>query len=138
MEHRTRGGSVKYLLDTNAWLNFHEAPERLSKHSQNALHNETSFAISPISILEIAQKISTGRLTISLALDTWVDLALSQGAVLSPISPAIAIGAYQLPDFHGDPADRLIAATARIQNLILVTSDRKMISHPSLRVLSTR
>lgn len=129
---------MKYLLDTNAWLNFHEAPERLSQHAQNALQNETNFAVSPISMLEIAQKVSTGRLTVSLSLETWVDLALTQGAVIVPISPAIAIEAYQLPDFHGDPADRLIAATARIHNLILLTSDRKMISHPSLRVISTR
>jgi PIN domain nuclease of toxin-antitoxin system len=58
---------------------------------------------------------------------------------LQPLTAEIALRAYQWPaDFHGDPADRLIAATADIGRLILVTSDEKLLERTDLQTLSTR
>jgi PIN domain nuclease of toxin-antitoxin system len=58
---------------------------------------------------------------------------------LLPITPEIALRAYEWPeDFHGDPADRLIAATASVHRLTLVTSDEKLLERTDLKTLSTR
>jgi PIN domain nuclease of toxin-antitoxin system len=129
---------IKYLLDTNAWLNILDNPECLSEKSRLALRDETAFAISPMSIVEIVQKNSRGRLVLNTAVDTWITQALGTIGTLLPITPQIVLEAYRIPDFHDDPADRIISATARIHDLILVTSDKKLIAHPSIRTLSTR
>lgn len=57
---------------------------------------------------------------------------------LLPITPEIACDAYRIPDFHGDPADRVITATVRIHRLILITSDKLLIRHTEVKTLSTR
>ena len=61
----------------------------------------------------------------------WVKDSLNQpGVNLSPLLPEIAIESSHLPgDFHGNPADRIIVATARIKNLVLVTRDKKIIKY---------
>jgi PIN domain nuclease of toxin-antitoxin system len=59
--------------------------------------------------------------------------------IVLPITPEIAVQAYSfMPDLHGDPADRIIAATAACNSLELVTSDEKLLTHPSVPTLSTR
>jgi PIN domain nuclease of toxin-antitoxin system len=59
----------------------------------------------------------------------WFDLAFADGNLkLLPVTPQIAIEAALLPDgFHGDPIDRIIAATARVHNLVLCTHDEKLL-----------
>ena len=54
---------------------------------------------------------------IPLGLSEWVSKALFDGLKLLPLTPEIACDAYRIPDFHGDPADRIIAATARAHHL---------------------
>ena len=67
----------------------------------------------------------------------WVNRALLEtGFQLEPLSPAIALGAYQLPgEFHSDPADRMIVATARHLNATLVTRDEKIRAYSHVRSL---
>jgi len=88
--------------------------------------------------VEVAQKQARGRLTLTAPIEEWVDRALFEQLKLYSITPAVAIEAYQIPDFHGDPADRIIVATARIHRLTIVTSDRLMIDSPHMKTLSTR
>lgn len=92
-----------------------------------------------MSIVEVAQKAAKARLVFRVDVAEWVEIALpSQRVKLLPISPTIALEAYQWPaDFHGDPADRIIAATARAHDLTLVTSDEKLLSRGDLTTLST-
>ncbi|MCK4608609.1 MAG: type II toxin-antitoxin system VapC family toxin, partial [Gammaproteobacteria bacterium] len=51
------------------------------------------------------------------------------GITLAPLSPKIAIESCNLHDFHGDPADRMIVATARAERLTLITSDKKILQY---------
>jgi PIN domain nuclease of toxin-antitoxin system len=54
------------------------------------------------------------------------------------ITPAIAIEAYSLPDeFHKDPADRIIVATARVYNCPLVTIDQNIVAYPHVRLIKS-
>ena len=69
--------------------------------------------------------------------ETWLTAALRPEIVsLVPLSPAIAVESCQLPgQFHADPADRLIVATARLHGLTLITADEAIRSYPHLRTL---
>ncbi len=131
---------MQYLLDTNAWIWLFSEPERINPHVRNLLLREPCVALSPMSVIEVAQKAEKGRLVFKWALEEWVCSALSENEVtLLPITSQIALRAYQWPfDFHGDPADRVIAATAVVNNLILGTSDEKLLARVDLQTLSTR
>ena len=129
-----------YLLDTNAWLRWFHQPHELPPAIRQLLNAEKVVGLSPMSIVEVAQKHHKGKLELPLAVDVWVAQSMPPGRVrLLPITMAIALQAYQWPtDFHGDPADRIIAATASTHGLTLVTSDEKLLFRSDLKTLSTR
>ena len=131
---------MRFILDTNAWIRFFHRPDELSRTSRRKLGGERQVALATISLLEVAQLESRGRLRFSVSLERWMQESLpSQRVRLLSITPEIALEAYRLaPDFHGDPADRLIVASARVHGLTLVTSDQKILSYPDLSTLSTR
>lgn len=59
------------------------------------------------------------------------------GVVLKPLIPEIAVESVQLPDsFHGDPADRMIVATARVHQLTLLTHDKKILDYAKKEYVS--
>jgi PIN domain nuclease of toxin-antitoxin system len=72
-----------------------------------------------------------GRITLSRPVDDWVRLALSApGTRLLPIEPQIAIESTRLPGaLHGDPADRLLVASARVMAGRLATRDGRIIEY---------
>ena len=104
------------------------------------LNAQQVVGLSPMSIVEVAQKHAKGKLELPLPIDVWVAESMPKGRVrLLPITPEIALRAYEWPeDFHGDPADRLIAATASVHRLTLITSDEKLLARTDLKTLSTR
>lgn len=69
-----------------------------------------------------------GRLHLEMPLDSWLFQAASPDTVdVLPLNVAVIVALDQLPrSFHGDPADRIIVATARAANLPLATHDRKI------------
>ena len=81
-----------------------------------------------ISVWEIGMLIAKGRLALSMSADDWLLAVQSVPNVhLLPLTAGIAIDSTRLPgSFHGDPADRMIVATARAINAPLVTADRKI------------
>lgn len=92
-----------------------------------------------MSIVEVAQKFSKGRLILPTSLSVCVAQSLLDPQIrLLPVTPEIAIASYDWIEFHGDPADRIIAATASFFGLILITSDKKLLARKDLRTLSTR
>ncbi len=129
-----------YLLDTNAWLRWFHRPHELSQASRQILNAQDTVGLSPMSIVEVAQKHHKGKLVLPLPLDVWVMESMPKGRVkLIPISPPVALAAYQWPeDFHGDPADRIIAATACAHGLTLITTDEKLLERGDIPTLSTR
>jgi len=124
----------KILLDTHVWIWLMMGDERLSKpfikSIEQASAREEVF-VSAISIWEIGMLVERGRITLEMDCLDWVKQALdSPGISLIPITPEIAIQSSRLPDnSHGDPADRLIMATAFENKAILVTHDQKIIMY---------
>ena len=119
---------MKYLLDTHVWILLHIDSSKLSKRVLNIIsesENYQELLLSPISFIEFASLVSKGRLTINCDGETWIEAAVKLRKLrVVEINPAIAWRASQLPaNFHADPADRIIVATARTEHAILITKD---------------
>ncbi len=126
------------VLDTHAWIWWVSDPAKLSHKAQAALHYATNIGICPISCWEIATKAAQGKLTLDREIRVWMRQALARpGVALIPISPDIAITAGQLGQqgFHGDPADRLIVASALQHGAELITKDRNIRTFPLVRTV---
>jgi PIN domain nuclease of toxin-antitoxin system len=87
--------------------------------------------VSAISCWEVGMLVARGKLILGLPCLEWVEKALATpGVSLLEISPSIAIEASYLPvGFHNDPADRILVASARVQNLTLATRDAKILEY---------
>jgi PIN domain nuclease of toxin-antitoxin system len=81
--------------------------------------------------------IALGRITPRGTPEAWLtELVERSGVVVKDITAAVAAFATQFPDdFPADPADRLIAATARVEGLSLVTRDARLRGSPILRTV---
>jgi PIN domain nuclease of toxin-antitoxin system len=88
-------------------------------------------SVSIISVWELGMLDAKGRISLSIPCEAWVDAALARtGLHLTGLTPAIALAASRLPGtLHGDPADRIIAATARALDATLITSDRRLLDY---------
>ena|SRR6266853_1272386 len=135
------------LLDTHVWFWLAEATS--GKLSPTCLHRIRSASgaggilISAISVWEVANLDAKKRVALSIGCHEWVREALrGPGIELVDLSPEIAIESTRLPEgFHADPADRILIATARNRNAILVTADRAILEYSRskhVRVLDAR
>ena len=121
------------LLDTHIWINY-QAFLRVLRPAAEAIIDEAvthnSVFVSVISLWEIAMLERAGRIDLSGGVHAWTQEALSKpGIALLPFSPQIAIESVYLPDpMHKDPADRILVASARIERLTLVTSDKAILA----------
>lgn len=85
--------------------------------------SRANLCLAAISLWEVQVLHSKGRLNLPLALAAWLDYAVN-GVALLPLNLPVVKTLDQLPaSFHGDPADRLIVATARSNHLPLATHD---------------
>jgi PIN domain nuclease of toxin-antitoxin system len=129
---------MKILLDTCCIIWAVSDPDSLSPKAVELLQaRDSEFYVSPISAAEIACASERGRLRIDRHWKTWFRyyLELNQWSV-EPIDLAIMEEAYSLPEtFHSDPADRIMAATARLRNYSLLTADRKLLDYPHVTAL---
>lgn len=128
------------LLDTHAWIWWVERNPRMSaRHRELCAANvDSGLAVSVISCWEVAKLVSLGRLTFADSINVWITASLAEpGIQMTSITPEIAIEANRLPgDFHRDPADQLLVATARILDIPLLTVDRKILDYPFVRCLT--
>jgi PIN domain nuclease of toxin-antitoxin system len=128
------------LLDTHVLLWLAAEPARLSRAAASAIRRALrtgGITIASISLWEIAALFARGRLrsrgTTEASLET---ILKATGVSIREITPTIAALATQFPaDFSADPADRLIAATARAEGLTLVTRDERMRSSALVRTV---
>src|SRR5438067_977189 len=88
--------------------------------------------VSPITAWEIGVLVARGRLALTLAPDVWFERLLQAPDVrLAEMPPAVLIASSFLPGagLPRDPADRIIAATARAYDLVLLTRDKPLLSY---------
>jgi PIN domain nuclease of toxin-antitoxin system len=115
---------MKYLLDTSVWIWANGDIKKLSRRASELLKNpDSSFYLSAISIWEVAKKVQKGKLELDRPVLDWIKNALPETVQVLTITPEIAVESTQLKNFHPDPADQIIVATARIHGLKLLASD---------------
>ncbi|MDE0033959.1 MAG: type II toxin-antitoxin system VapC family toxin [Deltaproteobacteria bacterium] len=117
------------LLDTHVllWLRFGDA--RLGSRARLEIDRawqSDEVGVSAISFWEVALLKDKGRIQFREDVDGWRRKQLEQGMAEVPVDGAIAIRAVGLADFHADPADRLIVATA-LEGHQLVTADERIL-----------
>jgi len=118
------------LLDTHVVVWLLTAPERLSGQARDVIAQARmvgeKLGYSPVSLYEIAYAANRKRLLLNSPTAKFI-VAIEATLELVPLTSEIAVCAAQLPDpFHGDPLDRMIAATAIVHDCSLITHDREI------------
>jgi len=123
------------ILDTHVWLWLINGDSRLENSGIlpeiNKAARTKSVKIPAISVWEVSMLASKNRIILEGDTMEWINKALSApGISLCPLTPEIAYESAHLPgDFHGDPADRRIVASARKLDGTLVTFDQKILEY---------
>ena len=127
------------VLDTHIWIWWVHGDDRLASTQAEAIeaNEEEGIGVSAISCWEVAKLVGLGRLDLPEAVDEWMRQGLSYpGVSVLELTPRVAIESTQLPgDFHRDPADQIIVATARVHGCPLVTSDGKILEYPHVETV---
>jgi PIN domain nuclease of toxin-antitoxin system len=128
---------LRLLLDTHIWLWTLSDPKRLGRRVLQQLKDEANeLWLSPISTYEALTLHYKGRFEIDGNLTEWLARATA-GTREAPLTHEIALVARQLP-LHQDPADRILAATAEVLDLTLVTADERLLGLGTIRTLGNR
>jgi PIN domain nuclease of toxin-antitoxin system len=115
------------VLDTHAWLWWLSEPDQLGRAAVKRIQGSDRIGIAAVSCFEVAAAVAKGRVTLDRGTLEWLQQALSAPRVeLLPLTPAVAVKATMLGRFHGDPADRVIVATAILESAVLVTKDQRI------------
>ena len=117
------------LLDTHVVQWWSAEPDRLSRAATEALAGADQLAVSAISWFELASLAAHERIIVTIPVRSWLE-QLADGLQTLGVTPAIAATAVSLPSsFPGDPADRLVYATAVEHGCRLVTKDHRLRRH---------
>lgn len=134
------------LLDTHIWLWFALSNEkRLSQYAREQIERaakEGVLWLSVISTWEVSLLEAKGRIHLGMAIDEWMKLALElPGLQQAQLELPIILDSHRLPgEFHADPADRILVATARHLNATLITADGSILRYAKsgyLKVISS-
>ena len=126
---------LELLLDTHVWIWLLLGKEPLASSAARADIQAAAsggrLRVSVISVWEVGMLESKGRLSFPLSCSEWVRRALAApGISLADLSAEIALASTRLPgEIHGDPADRILVATARQLGARLVTCDGAILDY---------
>lgn len=126
------------ILDTHVWIWWVDGGIQLPLDYLALIQTETAsgLGVCAISCWEVAKLVELSRLQLAIPVDQWLTQALQPPVQLLPLTPEVAVGSTQLPgNFHRDPADQMIVATARHYDFPLVTLDRLIRAYPYVRLL---
>ena len=128
------------MLDTHIWLWSLLEPERLSRPVAAALsHREADLWLSPISTWEALLLVERGRVVSEEPPRRLIERLLSAlPAREAPLTHEVAVEAIAVRLRHRDPADRFLAATAKVFGLTLVTADERLLDSPDFAVMPNR
>lgn len=131
---------MKYVLDTHIWIWWNMHPRQLSSKVRQLLSHSARYdelLLSSISPWEFSKLLEIKRIAISCDPQEWLSEALKMPKLrLVPLTPSIACHSTVLPkQFHGDPADQIIVATAREENAALLTKDKILRKYMHVRTI---
>lgn len=119
------------LLDTHVIRWLADGDPRLGPHALERLRSDGGLRASAISYWEFGMLSGKGKLVFSRPVRQWLDTVLANGGIEAvAVTTAVAADAGTLPDLaHGDPADRILIATARGLGCALATADRRILDY---------
>jgi PIN domain nuclease of toxin-antitoxin system len=131
---------VRLLLDTHIWLWSLTATRKLHARVRDALADDAhEIWLSPISVWEYLLLAEAGVVGDRAEPYAWLAKALRAYPYRdAPLTREVAIESRRIELPHRDPADRFLVGTARVLDLVLVTSDRRLIAAAGVKVLSNR
>jgi PIN domain nuclease of toxin-antitoxin system len=129
---------LKLLLDTHIWIATGLDPDRLKPRVARALQSQKNRCwLSSVSVWELILLVEKGRVELDQAAVPWVRENLSRTPIReAPLTHDVALAANRLN--VPDPADRLIAATAKVMDLTLVTGDKRLLKLRGIKTLANR
>jgi PIN domain nuclease of toxin-antitoxin system len=124
------------LLDTHIVHWWSAEPDRISRAAAEALGDADELAVAAISWFELAWLARHERIVVTIPIRSWLEQLAGELRTVG-VTPAVADTAVALPSsFPGDPADRLIYATAIEHGWQLITKDRRLRAHPHPRAVA--
>ncbi|HEX5314536.1 MAG TPA: type II toxin-antitoxin system VapC family toxin [Gammaproteobacteria bacterium] len=131
---------MNLLLDTHIWLWSVLDSARLSRKVASALVNpDNQLWLSPVSIWEVLILGEKRRITLNKETPQWIRWALERIPLRqAPLNHEVALAISEVSLPSNDPADRFLAATARVHDLKLVTTDKRLIAGKGFAVLPNR
>ncbi|MCL2654717.1 MAG: type II toxin-antitoxin system VapC family toxin [Coriobacteriia bacterium] len=121
-----------YLLDTHTFLWAAHEPERLGKRAREVIEDINSrLYLSAVSAYEVTNKYRNGKLDeYRFVVDNYTEIARKLGTIELPVTLAHMYQAGQMDWEHRDPFDRILAAQAALENLVIITHDAMLRAHP--------
>ena len=131
---------MKLLLDTHIWVRQILEPEKLTLRVVRELENPANeLWLSPISLVEVQSLIYKGRIEVEQPAEAWIRSGLATVLVLeAPVTFEIALSAESFREWLTDPFDRILAATAQVLELTLVTADKRLLHLSQIELLPDR
>ena len=129
------------VLDTHVLIWWVNGDNNLSVSAQKTIKSSLSkgedILVSSITAWEIAMLAKKGRITLTMDVSEWIATTTTiEGLRYVPIDNELAIHSVDLPDgFHPDPADRMIVALARHNNIPLLTADKKIREYKHVKTI---
>lgn len=128
------------VLDTHVLIWWAAGDPQLSRAARDAIEAEAQdgeILVSAISAWEVAMLAKAGRLALTMEAEVWLDTIAQVRAIrFVPVDVGISIQSVQLPgEFHKDPADRIIVATARRHSAPLISADMKIRDYPHVQTI---
>ena len=123
------------VLDTHVFVWWAASRAKISARARRVIEKDTQRLICDVTLWEVAKLVSAGRLKLDRDVERWLDEAVElTGLDVVAIDAAIAARSTRIAsNFHGDPADQLIAATAIERGATLVTADENLRASPAVR-----
>ena len=120
----------RLLLDTCGLIWLATGHDQLSSETRRSIELAQTVAVSAISAWEIGLKAARGTLSLPLSAKAWFERSLDVHHLeLASLSLDVLMMANELPWHHRDPADRFIIATAKLNDLAVVTGDRRFVDY---------
>ena len=121
------------LLDTHVWLWAVDPSSRVGRKASRMIEQAAArdqLRVAAASVFEVSMLMASGRVRLSVPVNEWVDGALgTPGIRLAELTTATAVDAGQISrTVLADPMDRILAATARRLDAVLVTADRGLLA----------
>ena len=128
---------MRLLLDTHIWVWSQLEPEHLSVRVASAIESpENGLWLSPISLWELVLLVEKARLRLDQPVEAWIEKAMEEMPTReAPLTHQIALASHTVDLPHRDPADRFLAATAKVMDLTLVTADGHLAEATDISVL---